>query len=440
MSVKSIQVPVHQLQIGMFVSNLDRPWCQTPFPIQGFYIRSNDDIRSLTSFCKYVLVDQSLDRSQFDYDELPGSPMPLAAKRTSPTQKNQEKRLLKLPEVRIKDPQTYGATVPLKKEVEVATKILVKIQSAIENVLSQVRSREPVNFSDVEHASEGMVDSIVRNPDALVWLHRVKKKDEHSYHHSINAAVWALVFGRHLGLSREVLKNLSTGVLLSAIGKSKLDPELLVGSGSLSNSQFEEYKQFVNRGVEILESCINVSHQVVTIVQHHKERHNGTGYPQGLTGDKIPLLAKIAGIVDAYQAMIEPRMGAEPMTPAQAVSQLYEGRNIEFQEDLVERFIQAIGVYPTGSIVQLTTDEVGIVVSHNPGRRLWPKVMVVLDENKKPLKAGKVVDLLNYNESRQEQSTVHIIGSLPFGSYDVDPSQYQVTGATSKWSVRHLMG
>ncbi|MCP5206875.1 MAG: DUF3391 domain-containing protein [Hahellaceae bacterium] len=437
MSVKSTKVPVHQLQIGMYVSDLDRPWCQTPFPIQGFYVRSNDDIRSLTSFCKHVFVDQALDRSQFDYNEL-GVSTPLRSGTSG--EKTAEKRLLKLPPIKIKDPQYYDSSIPLKKEVDAAAKVLSKIQAAIEDVLSKVKAREKVSFAELDAASEGMVDSVIRNPDALVWLHRVRQQDEHSYHHAINAAVWALVFGRHLGLTTDVLKNLSTGVLLSGIGKSKLDPALLHGDGSLSSAQFEQYKAFVDLGVEILESCGRVSHQVITIVQHHKERHNGTGYPQGLTGDKIPLLAKIAGIVDAYQSLIEPRMGAEPMTPSQAVSHLYEARNIEFQEDLVERFIQAIGVYPTGSIVQLTTEEVGIVVSHNPKRRLWPKVMVVLDENKRPLKSGKVVDLLTYNESRKEQDTVHISSGLPFGTYDVDPSQYQVTGATSRWSVKHLMG
>lgn len=122
-----------------------------------------------------------------------------------------------------------------------------------------------------------------------------------------------------------------------------------------------------------------LSRAVLSVVQGHRERHNGSGFPEGVRGDRIPLLAKVAGIAEFFESLIAPRSHAEPMTPAKAVTLLYEMRNIEFQEDLVENFIQAIGIYPTGSLVELTDGQRGIVVSHSPERRLWSRVMETLN-------------------------------------------------------------
>ena len=246
------------------------------------------------------------------------------------------------------------------------------------------------------------------------------------------------MLGRYLGLERDVLKQLSTAVLLSQVGKAKLDSVLLENQYKLSAEQFEEYKKYVGYSVEILESAGDISSVIVAVAQNHRERHNGTGFPNKLTGDRISLLAKIAGLVDAYQEMIEPRDGVTPVPAAEAVSKLYNSRNIEFQEELVESFIKAIGVYPTGTLVELNNKEVGIVLNHNPNRRLWPKVAVVLDDQKQPLKQAKVIDLLAFNEGKEKDASLNIIGSLPAGSFEVDPSSYLITGATSRWSWRHL--
>jgi hypothetical protein len=174
---------------------------------------------------------------------------------------------------------------------------------------------------------------------------------------------------------------------------------------------------------------------VAAVVEFHQERHNGTGYPKGVTGERIPLLAKIAGLVDYYQELITPREDTLGMSPYDAVAKLYELRNIGFQKDLVEKFIEAVGVYPTGTLVELSSEEVGIVTGHNKDRRLQPKVMVILDSQKRALKHGKVVDLKEVNKDR---NVLSIKDSLPKGAYDIDEQRYLLSGATSKWSWRHL--
>lgn len=429
MMIKRIKTPVSQLQVGMFVADLDRPWVETPFPLQGFYIRNARDIEALEAYCKYVYVDR---------EQTPEALLiePVAAdsreKRTGQT--------LVLPPVVIRNRQTYEASTSLKKETAIAEKVHARLTEVLGSVRERLSAGKLASMEEVSSVASDMTESVIRNPDALMWLTRVQARTEYSYQHAINASVLSLVFGRHLGLERSILKMLATGILLSQVGKAKLPQELLDKQGMLKPDEFEAYKKFVTLGVEILQSAGNISPQVISVVEFHRERHNGTGFPKGITGEKIPLLGKIAGIVDYYQELTEPHPGITPLTSLEAVGRLYESRNIEFQEDLVEKFIQAVGVYPTGTLVELSSQEVGIVVEHNPERKLWPKVMLVLDADKKPLKQGKVIDLKSCNEKGRPEEHINIAASLPFGAYEIDPSQLRVPGGSNLWGLRKLVG
>ncbi|MBC7183371.1 MAG: HD-GYP domain-containing protein, partial [Marinobacter sp.] len=221
-------------------------------------------------------------------------------------------------------------------------------------------------------------------------------------------------------------------------GKTALPAELIAREGQLSAEEYATYRTYVNRGVMMLEGG-DLSRAVLSVVQGHRERHNGSGFPEGVRGDRIPLLAKVAGIAEFFESLIAPRDHAEPLTPAKAVTLLYEMRNIEFQEDLVESFIQAIGIYPTGSLVELTDGQRGIVMSHSPERRLWPRVMVMTDTGSRPLKTAKVIDLARYNEGKEAAETVSIRECLPHGTEGLDPSRYDVTGAESRWNLSRLI-
>jgi HD-GYP domain-containing protein (c-di-GMP phosphodiesterase class II) len=280
-----------------------------------------------------------------------------------------------------------------------------------------------------------MVESVIRNPDALVWLSKMNDADAYSYQHSVKASIWALVLGRHLGLRKEMLETLALGVLLSHIGKARIAQEILDNYPNITEAARGEYQKYVEHSLLLLNEIDGLPSGVASVVEYHQERHNGTGYPKGVTGERIPLLAKIAGLVDFYQELITPREDSLGMSPYDAVAKLYELRNIGFQKDLVEKFIEAVGVYPTGTLVELSSSEVGIVTGHNKDRRLQPKVMVILDADKRALKHGKVVDLKEVNRDR---NVLSIKDSLPKGAYDIDEQRYLLSGATSKWSWKHL--
>lgn len=438
MATNRIKVAVNQLQEGMYVADLDCPWHKTPFPLQGFYIRQDDDVKSLSDYCKHVYVDEHKSRVKHVY-ETKEAPKPSTDSVKNEKESSASQVVILAPLV-IKSPQLYETKTTIKKEASRASKLHKHVYDAISDVFATIYNGGEVSIAQTENVAEGMVESVLRNPDALVWLSKMSEEDVYSYQHSVKSSIWALVYGRHLGLDKALLKTLAMGVLLAHIGKTKLPAELRDKSSNLSGEELSLYQNYVDYSVALLEEMEGLPNGVISIVKFHQERHNGTGYPQAVTGGRIPLLAKIAGLVDFYQSLINPRDGSKGLSPLQAVSELYELRNIAFQDDLVERFIEAVGVYPTGTLVELSSHEVAIVTGHNLDRRLFPKVMIVLDDHKYPLKEAKVVDLKERNHNKAGDDGLYISESLPKGAYNIDENEFLLTGAKSRWSWKHLAG
>ncbi len=433
MGVQQKKVFVHDLELGMFVSDLDRPWHQTPFPIQGFHIRSQDDIRALMSHCKWVSVDVAETRDSIDSSG--NSKLVFGRFKSSEAKKRQE---VKLPPLNIREPVKHPKVSSLRKELKVSRKLMLDADASLHRVFQSIRDHQVPDFTEVARVTRSMVSSVVRNPDAVLWLSRTRQHDDFTYQHALNTAVWALVCGRELGLNEGLLNHLGMGCLLSQVGKLLLPRKLIENEMRLDSDDFALYRSYVEKGVHSLEDS-GVSRAVVSVVQNHRERHNGSGFPEGIRGDRIPLLGKVAGLAEYFETLVSPRDSAAAMTPARAVSLLYELRNIEFQEDLVEKFIAAVGVYPTGSLVELNDGQRGVVVSHSAERRLWPKVMVMTDRARKPLKAARIIDLARYNEGKMPEETVSIAECLPAGTEGLHPEHYDVTGAESRWAFSRLI-
>jgi HD-GYP domain-containing protein (c-di-GMP phosphodiesterase class II) len=437
MSSNRLKVEVNALKEGMYVSDLDRPWHETPFPLQGFYIRLDDDVKALTQYCKYVYIDIQKQKLKTTHEA-----HSTFDSKTKTVEKKVEYHVVKLPPIVIKSPKTYEAVTSIYKEVSKAEKLHRHIYDAISNVFASVAENNSSDLKETiketEKVAEGMVESVIRNPDALVWLAKMNDQDAYSYQHSVKASIWSLVFGRHLGLDKTQLKSLAMGVLLSHIGKAKISQKVLDGTAESDATYQTVYQEYIQHSISALSVMKDLPKGVMSIVEYHQERHNGTGFPKKVTGERIPLLAKIAGLVHYYQELISPRNDDLGLSPLAAVSKLYELRNIGFQQDLVERFIEAVGVFPTGTLVELSSNEIGIVTGHNEDRRLLPKVMIVLDENKQKLKHAKVVDLKERSMTGKSIDAVYIKDSLPKGAYNINENQYLLSGATSKWSWQHI--
>ncbi len=163
------------------------------------------------------------------------------------------------------------------------------------------------------------------------------------------------------------------------------------------------------------------------MVQCHHERYNGSGYPKGLKGKQIPISARIAAIVDSYDSMISNRPYKKAVSPHSAVNTIYHRKNADFDEALIKRFMEFIGVYPTGTLVELSTGEVGIVIAQDRVRRLQPTVLLVLDRNKEPYDFKPILDLLRDSENASGQK-IQVVRALDPGSFDIDPSELDLSG------------
>lgn len=431
MGVQQRKVFVHDLELGMFVSDLDRPWHQTPFPIQGFFIRSQDDIRALTSHCKWVSVDVAESRHA---DSKATGDRPAFGRLND--RKRQE---IRLPPLNIREPVRYPRVSSLRKELKVSRKLMADAEASLQRVFQSIQDNRLPDLRDVSRITRGMVSSVLRNPDAVLWLSRTREHDDYTYQYALNTAVWALICGRELGLHEGPLYQLGMGCLLSQVGKLSLPKTLLENESRLDSDQLELYRSYVELGVQNLQDS-GLSPAAMSVVQNHRERHNGSGFPKGVHGDRIPLLGKIAGLAEYFESLVGPRKRSDAMTPSRAIGLLYELRNIEFQEDLVEKFISAVGVYPTGSLVELSDGVRGVVISHSPDRRLWPKVMVMTDQSHNALKTAKVIDLAKYNDGKSAEELMSISQCLPVGTDGLHPEHFDITGAESRWAFSRMIG
>jgi HD-GYP domain-containing protein (c-di-GMP phosphodiesterase class II) len=187
----------------------------------------------------------------------------------------------------------------------------------------------------------------------------------------------------------------------------------------LTLEEMAQVYSHVSYGLEILEESGTLNQDVIDMVAHHHERYDGSGYPDGLTQDNIPSFARIAAIVDTYDAITSNRSYAAAISPSEAIKLLYQARDAEFQAELVEAFIQAVGIYPAGTLVELSSGEVGVVVSEYRSRRLRPKVMVFLDADKNTLAEPKMINLQD-DAGSENPPLLTIAKSLHPGAYGID--------------------
>lgn len=383
----------------MFVSKLDRPWIQTPFPIQGFYIHDPCEIQQLKVHCNHVYIDVKKGTAP----DL--SFKPQIAKGDTKEIKRQRAKKIKVKPIRVNKTvyTSYPKPRRMQREIKKADRLYQQVYRSVASVLKQAQNSQTIDAVGTVQAAGDMVDSILRNPDAFIWLSRMREKDEHTYSHVVRAAIWAIMYGRHLGLERNEINILATSVLLKDIGKTSLPKDILVKS-ERNVAEQAVYETFVQRSVDMLKQSPAIPKRVIQTVYAHKEYLNGTGFPNQLTGDKIPLLAKIAGIVTFYDETTNPRE-SNPLSPSRGIAKLYDMRDIEFQEDLVVQFIQAIGLYPSGTFVELNTGAIGVVIEQNKSLRLKPNILVLQDEFKTPVFEPYIITLSHYGtDSKVELS------------------------------------
>ena len=404
---REVRITVQGLTLGMYVSRLDRPWIETAFLMQGIKITTEDEIAMLQRLCNHVWVDVVLGTSP--------NPRFLAFEEPDPVRQARGAA-----EVEALRKTRWEPQLAVQAELRQADAIHATLAASIEEVMNDLRDGKHLDLERLKDGIDAMIDSILRNPTAFVWLKEMKRRDNYAYQHAMGCAVLAASFGRHLGLERPELQLLALAGLLCDVGKTRVSEELLHTSRTLLHAEIEQVRQHVQHGLEIIDATPGLSPKIREIVATHHERHDGSGYPWKLSGPDIPIFGRIMGIVDSYDAMTSARPYAASRSPHQAVNELYQQRGKLFQAELVEQFIQSCGIYPTGSLVELSNGQVAVVTDVHSLKRLRPRVMLLLDADKTPLKQFRALDLgeVDRDESGQPLS---VKTGLPSGAYGIDP-------------------
>ena len=404
------QVSVEELQFGVYISELDRPWTETPFMFQGFELRTDKELETLKQYCKKVVID---------LEKGPDLEDAIRLKRTPPGAAGKQETVL----ATIKSKVKYEEKVSVDRELPVARAAQTKTNVVLMDMLVTVRAGKALDAPRVKEAVSNMTDSVVRNPDAMLLLAKLKEKGGHTLDRALGVSIYMITFGRFLQLPREQLDLLGMLGLLQDIGMTRVPEDLLGKQEPLNKVEMVVCRSHVDHSVEILKATAGLPPELSALAALHHERYDGSGYPKGLKGVQIGLYGSIAGLVDCFDALTSPRSYGEALAPSNALNMLYGWRDTQFDRPLVEQFIRCIGIFPVGALVELNSGEIGIVIAQNLVRRLQPRVMVVLDAKGNRLNPQLILDLSKKPMAGPEMP-YRIKCTLEKGSVPIDPSEF----------------
>ncbi len=396
-----------ELQKGMYVCRLDRPWQGTPFLLQGVRIEGEEEIALLEQYCEHVYIDT--DKSKGDIKPAKGTVSP------RPEPGDETLSDLKL--------TSYPVKTSLDEELVRARTYRDELLDSFNEIMGSLRLGKQVNVISLEIGLNKVKESILRNPGAFMLLRLLKEKDAYTYEHCVDVSALSIIVGRQLGLPREILDDLALGAILFDVGKTQVPLEILNKTEKLTEDEYKLVQEHVEHSVSIASGMEGINDTVLDIIANHHERYDGKGYPNGYMKNHIPILSRIVGIVDCYDAMTSVRSYSKAMRSDAAIREIYSWRNKLFQDEIVEYFIQAIGIYPAGTVVELSNGEVGIIVTQNELRRLRPKVLIVLDSAKKPVFSNRIRDLY-YETVFEDKKALDIIKSVEAEKYGLNPKEY----------------
>ena len=429
------KIDVAELKPGMYVSRLDRPWLESPFPFQGFQLETWDQVAEVRDACKYVYIEEGeADTGDGRQKSILGVTPSKKRESESRVRRGFRQRIFRKKDATNEPPSAWSLSLglesgtlperpriksPLREEIRAARPLIKETQKLVHQQVLDARHGRSLDIPAARESVARITDSILRNPDALVCLSALKKRDEYTYLHSLSVCILSVSFGRYLGLPEETLLELGFGAFLHDIGKMQIPDSVLNKPGRLDPAEMEIMRKHPEFGIEIVDGSERIPASSRDAIYSHHERLDGSGYIVGASGSEINPLTHIVSVCDTYDAIISHRPYKYANSPLDATAELYRTRGRFFDADLVYKFIGFIGVYPVGSLVELNTGEVGVVVE-STSDRLRPKLVILLNSEHERLDQPYPLDLVRTRQTSSGQR-LDIRRSLETGAYDLDP-------------------
>ncbi|MBF0310398.1 MAG: HD-GYP domain-containing protein [Magnetococcales bacterium] len=396
------KVPVEKLKVGMFIHDFNHKWkdpcCAGKDPgfLQGQKKLENET--QLQLVIDHGLREVYIDTAKgLDCEEAPTS---------------QEVEAQLAAQLAALDDEEFGSAKPVQKvtmlkELNKAAEVKSQARRLVGNVLEDARLGKQVAVGPVRDSVQNMVESMLRNPDALLSLSLIKQKDEYTFMHSVNVGVFMISFCQSLGYTSEDVVDVGVGAVLHDIGKMKTPPEVLNKAGKLTDDEFKIMRQHVTFSKQILENSPGISEISMHVASQHHERYDGSGYPLGISGEAINPFGQMAAIVDVYDAITSDRCYHKGNDPHLALKRMLEWSKYHFNPTLYQQFVQCVGIYPIGTLVRLENGYLAVVIIPNKESLLFPVVKVVADTKKnKPVHPVEV----NLMEQQGKPGGFKIVG------------------------------
>jgi HD-GYP domain-containing protein (c-di-GMP phosphodiesterase class II) len=417
-----ITIDTKHLKIGMYVCGLDRPWEETPFVFQGFPIKSEKQLLKLQELCQTVQIDEerSDNSIQFEFD----------GKKT--TSSSSIVRFFKswLGKKRPDRSAVYQhVEKPFEEEMSVARQLYVNTNVALKHILDDFRLGHDISAPELQSCVHGVIDGVMNNPNALALLSNLKSKQQDSVRHSVNICILSLLFGRYLGLEMEKLTELGYAALLHDVGEIKIPQTILdKHHRQLTPEEKKLLELHTVYGAEILRKNTKIPEIAAEVALSHHERIDGKGYPHGLKGAEIEFFAKLVAIIDVYETVTNNPAATIKISSSDALKSIYSLCDSYFERELVEEFIKCLGIYPIGSVVELNTQEIAIVIRLKPGKNLLPTVMIVIASEGIAYYPPKIVNL-DHARNKDGTPQLFIAKVITPESVGIDLSDYLIREA-----------
>lgn len=397
-SLAKVYTPIDQLELGMYVSELDRPWLESPFLFQGFEIKTPEELAAIKELCDFVYIDVSKRR-----------------KVASPSDPAKSHSVLH-----------HEAPPPrlsvFEKEIAHAEKIHESAGVVITDLMSKIAKGGEIDSKIAKDAVAECVNSVLHSPDAMLWLSQLKDRDHYTAQHSLNVCVLAIVMGRHLNYSEKDLNIVGLCGMMHDMGKMLVPLSILNKPGKLEGEEIPIMQSHTTLGYELLRSSDNMHPCAIETALIHHERTDGKGYPRQINPVGISDFVKIVTIVDMYDAITSDRVYQKGRTHLEAINIMTDMAGTHLDPALVVKFIESQGVYPPGSLVEMTNGAIAMVFEANEKLKLRPKVITILDEGKQPTHE-QVLDLSKM--VKDKKGNVYTIKSMVRPEdWNIDPSRY----------------
>lgn len=409
-SIHLIQTPVHNLSIGMYVSELDKPWLETSFPFQGFIIESESDIQALLNECHYVYIDVN------------------KQKKRKTVNKKIKDDFIDKNLVISKAPERLGT---FETEIDRAEDTYKETGILVNGFMEKIASGGGIDSKLAKEAVAACVNSILHSPDAFLWLSQLKSQDKYTAQHSLNVCVLSIVLGRHIGLTEKQLNNVGLCGMMHDMGKMLVPKEILNKPDRLEPEELEIMQSHTTLGYELLNSSDNMFFGAIETALTHHERMDGKGYPRQINSMGLSHYSNMVAIADIYDAITSDRVYQKGKTHHEATNIMLNVAGNHLDYPLVVKFIESLGAYPPGSFVELNNGVIALVVeeSNRYRLRLRPKVLLILDKDKNPIEE-QILDL-----SDMMSSHLSIKAIIRPSDYNIDSKIYYMKGVIQKGFV-----